>query len=371
MSEKPLIINGKTYISSRRAGEIFGYTNDYIGQLARAGKIESTIVGRSRYVDYSSISDYVRIANGAIKRLDRNIEAQIAPSISSRSLDIIPVAKVVDESKTNYASTKDRKLISVHQINSSVIVKDICLPVYNERRVSLIKVLAGACAVLAVMLFFTGSLFGDGNFILSNLGEKFGTTTYERFAYNEVLAVNSTTFKSILDSGTEIDMKYLGFLDKVENSIVGFFSNTRSRIAGSIRGLFGRDEIYVAQIDPNQVAVSDPAKDDVDVNASLSTLTEDDVRTIASHVIDETLAERIDYFSQARNSHEGIVTSPLGSDPIANERIKNQVRNSFSDRVNIDLSADRSSGVITPVFRDARDDQYFFVIVPVNEGNNE
>ncbi|MCI0619762.1 tail fiber domain-containing protein [Candidatus Wolfebacteria bacterium] len=51
--------NGKTYISSRRAAEISGYTSDYIGQLARAGKIRSKLIGKLRFVDEESTRAYV------------------------------------------------------------------------------------------------------------------------------------------------------------------------------------------------------------------------------------------------------------------------------------------------------------------------
>ena len=53
--KKDLIINGKKFISSKRAAEITGYTCDYVGQLSRLSKIEATMVGRSWYVGEESI----------------------------------------------------------------------------------------------------------------------------------------------------------------------------------------------------------------------------------------------------------------------------------------------------------------------------
>lgn len=50
-----LAINGRLYISSRRAAKECKYTKDYVGQLARAGKVEAQLVGRSWYVDSESI----------------------------------------------------------------------------------------------------------------------------------------------------------------------------------------------------------------------------------------------------------------------------------------------------------------------------
>lgn len=48
--EDQLEIEGKIYISSKRAAEEYGYTKDYIGQMARSGVIEAKLVGRIWYV---------------------------------------------------------------------------------------------------------------------------------------------------------------------------------------------------------------------------------------------------------------------------------------------------------------------------------
>ncbi len=53
-----LIIDGKKFISSRRAAQACSYTQDYVGQLIRDGKIEATKVGRLWFVCESSILNY-------------------------------------------------------------------------------------------------------------------------------------------------------------------------------------------------------------------------------------------------------------------------------------------------------------------------
>lgn len=50
-----LTIDGKLYISSKKAADITGYAKDYIGQLCREGHVEARMVGRSWYVLESSI----------------------------------------------------------------------------------------------------------------------------------------------------------------------------------------------------------------------------------------------------------------------------------------------------------------------------
>jgi len=53
--ESSLIIKGKKFISSRRGAELTGYTMDYIGQLCRAGKLDSQMIGRVRFVEEGSL----------------------------------------------------------------------------------------------------------------------------------------------------------------------------------------------------------------------------------------------------------------------------------------------------------------------------
>lgn len=48
-------LDGREYISASRASKITGYNQDYIGQLARAGKIMSRQVGNRWYVDRDAL----------------------------------------------------------------------------------------------------------------------------------------------------------------------------------------------------------------------------------------------------------------------------------------------------------------------------
>ena len=50
-----LEIQGKIYISSKRAHDLTGYAKDYVGQLARGGKLPATRVGRAWYVEQSAL----------------------------------------------------------------------------------------------------------------------------------------------------------------------------------------------------------------------------------------------------------------------------------------------------------------------------
>jgi|GEM_PF-2777054 len=58
MAASELMIDGKKYVSSGRAAQLIGYTKDYVGQLARAGKVECQMIGRSWYVSEDSIQKH-------------------------------------------------------------------------------------------------------------------------------------------------------------------------------------------------------------------------------------------------------------------------------------------------------------------------
>ncbi len=53
-----LTLDGKVYVSSKRASAITGYAKDYVGQLCREGRVEARQVGRNWYVLETSIREH-------------------------------------------------------------------------------------------------------------------------------------------------------------------------------------------------------------------------------------------------------------------------------------------------------------------------
>jgi hypothetical protein len=56
--DEEVIRNDRTYVSTSLAAELSGYSRDYIGQLARDGYVDSTKVGRKRFVDRGEFIAY-------------------------------------------------------------------------------------------------------------------------------------------------------------------------------------------------------------------------------------------------------------------------------------------------------------------------
>ena len=57
---KEVKIKGKTYIRTAAAAKLYGYSQDYLGQLSREGRIAAKRVGRSWFVDPDSVAAYQR-----------------------------------------------------------------------------------------------------------------------------------------------------------------------------------------------------------------------------------------------------------------------------------------------------------------------
>src|SRR3989344_3791493 len=54
-----IYFEGKKFLSSRRAAELTGYSNDYLARLCRSGKLSGKIVGKSWYIAESSLPHFL------------------------------------------------------------------------------------------------------------------------------------------------------------------------------------------------------------------------------------------------------------------------------------------------------------------------
>ena len=66
----------------------------------------------------------------------------------------------------------------------------------------------------------------------------------------------------------------------------------------------------------------------------------------------------------------GLVVVPSSANEADDEKIKEQIRQSFSDEVSV-TPYDEESGIITPVFRERRDEDYLYILVPLRDENSK
>lgn len=92
-----LSFDGKVFISVNRASELTGYTQDYLGQLCRGGRVPSKMIGRTWYIDHDAVM--------AHKQNPKSRKAKIAqkPELKAVKNDILQDFLSFQE-KLNYIS---------------------------------------------------------------------------------------------------------------------------------------------------------------------------------------------------------------------------------------------------------------------------
>jgi len=101
MSEE-IFLEGKNYVSSKKAAVTSGYAQDYIGQLARSGAIDAQRVGGLWYVNMASLSDYQRNAASY---------APVQPPKGAPELDAV----VSFDGKEYVSAARGAKMTGYHQ----------------------------------------------------------------------------------------------------------------------------------------------------------------------------------------------------------------------------------------------------------------
>jgi len=104
MNGDELQLDGKKYISSKRASKISGYTKDYIGQLSRANKLDARLVGRTWYVAEDSLL--------AHKDGGRKTKAEVNSEKEERSrnlVDNLAVSITKQDPYSSYSFSEDKE----------------------------------------------------------------------------------------------------------------------------------------------------------------------------------------------------------------------------------------------------------------------
>lgn len=100
-------LDGKSYISSSRAAKITGYTSDYVGQLARSGKILSKQVGARWYVDQDALLAHKQEKDALLA----SVQVQSVGIEKTTSSHVIEAAKLAPSPKTHFSYTADAQAL--------------------------------------------------------------------------------------------------------------------------------------------------------------------------------------------------------------------------------------------------------------------
>src|ERR1700742_4372394 len=89
-----LTIDGKKYVSSKRAAELTGYAKDYVGQLCREGRVTARQVGRAWYILETSLMEHRYAANEPVRSVPKGVSSTWeAPTYVAETPQPLPVAE--------------------------------------------------------------------------------------------------------------------------------------------------------------------------------------------------------------------------------------------------------------------------------------
>lgn len=312
-----LILQDKNYISARRVQELFGYTSDYVGQLCRAGKLDCQIVGRSWFVTEKSIIDHKSTMNEIVKNKSREKRKNARKvydlnigrnSINTISDNIVPNNNIVYKNTGAITPEKFQTLLLPSPISYKDFIlespKEIVLPEtlkYESESAPFIPILKKQIAF--VPSSFSAHTLPSSIFEYVSLGTS--KITYSNFKY--ALLIIILIFVSSLSFNISTRLKNV--LSKGFNNISSFV-------------------VTLVTSGSSKVAIEIPTQTQI-------------------------------------QKFNGIAVVPSSHSEVQDEIMKQKIRESFSDEIMIKTDKSGTAGVITPVFKKAKGDDFVYVLVPV------
>ncbi len=362
-----LFFENKQFITSRDAALNSGYTIDYISRLCRSKKIEGKLIGKTWYVGLESLQDFLE-EQGKIKSQkavqlseERKLDYRVA-TIKAKA-EVIPQA--FESVSRNLHALRDRVVAAV-----------------------------GAVVIVAALYGF-GS---HGIPILSNVVlPKIAATADEATKQIASIDLGEVAESAYLSSVASAD-----FVTRLTTQDPAAWSALRANItdtASAIGGATADTERALAlasiEVREGSLATTAGARASVALGADAVTSTlasfTTSVSTFATSVSRAVYATTNGFFSKVAmllrpgyqftdagdvtkkppaaletpQPSEGMVVVPGTGDAESDAAKISRIQKSFSDDVAVVPSADGESGVIKPVFRDSKSDDYLYVLVPL------
>lgn len=392
------IIEGKKYISSRRASEMSEYSSDYIGQLCRANKLDCKMVGRTWFVTEESIHLHKALISreeagrNRINNLKGKSENYISiKKVQTQSSVSNPVSSSVSIKTITESPKIESPIVEVTKSSTDSIVKTspVVSPIIPPIKWNIITETKG---IVSPYIYSN-----DNRPLLPELKKKetagvvSGVVEIKKEKVSEKkpsvakLVINSATAtptptptptpaKSISESLIiKNSISYLKLTrqiilqrviapalvllvmfgvgtgtyivaDKIENNISPELVDSASMVTANIYDAVGSAFLTMKNGYNNVVAFfTSPAKLAMDVPREFGEVT---VSKVTPNGI--------------------VLSSSIGSEQ-GDEDLKNKIKGSFSDDVEISPDNSGTAGVIKPVFKDTKGKDFVYVMVPVKE----
>lgn len=304
--ESELIFDGKTYISATRASRNFGYNPDYIGQLCRKGLIECRRVGRLWFVNPESLKIHEIEAVASKKQ---KIESRIAAKGHNTFVRGL-VKEPTVSANTFKAAFK----------SANYDYKDFYSHLDSAKGASFAKQLT--VGIVSLML-----VFGFASNVVS-----FRSLEITKFYLsNNTLNTTFSYLKSFGNQTGESISYQANIFQSSSQTLVQGFSNLRNLVSNKTKTFFGF------------------------------------LKTDFKLVLSGDQRSEVESRKSSNTRESGLVVVPSTGDSELDSKVKDYVQTSFSDETKIVPDEFGNSGVIKPVFRSEEEQEYVYILVPVDD----
>ena len=318
-----VIFQGKKYISSKRASKISRYSSDYIGQLCRAQKLDSRMLGHTWFVAEDSLIAYKeKVSDEALRTMG---EVEQVSSLSNANTDRL--------------STRQASTISGY---SSDYIGQLCRSGKLD------------CRMVGNTWYITPeSLKSHQIKILSEKVQSLNEHKAEKKVVQAPKPTSNTNFS------------------KQNNR-----RSVQSSLLAKMIGLGVAAAFFLAVVS-GSVALIDPSQNVSGNDSSASAL--DAVKKVFSYMggAYEMIASIFNQNNSTESVHMvsideqlsrglGVAITPSTGSAQKDDLVKQQIQNSFSDQVSVHPDQSGGAGVITPVFKESTGKNFVYVLVPVS-----
>lgn len=381
-----LYFDGKKYISSSRAAKISGYVNDYIGQLCRDGKLECRMVGRSWYVSFESLIAH-KNANGSASKNKSKKPIEIEPpKLSIETFQtthyVVPVIDPEPPQSTEFVSSdinllglvesqrKEPEPLLRHQYVPQVSNLEILsfpvfinpvhevaplqpeIPEKNDRVVPISFPEYRSAPPIASPYRVSPSLHAVSR-ASANTRKVPSSKKVSSFSKAFAISVSSVFalvgFFLSLHVNPSAQLAYSEAFKTVKTNVssLSFDSSTEANVFSSAGGVMNESAVFVYKT-VNGILFD--TRDRILVMAGL----QNEKKIVATKYVEEDV----------RPADTGMVVVPIDQNTNKDATVA-KIKDAFSDEVSVNPSTDNTSGVITPVFKKTKGNDYLYVLVPI------
>lgn len=358
------ILEGKKYISSKRASEISDYTSDYIGQLCRGGKLECKMVGRTWFVTEESLHLHkasvvqLEASRNRIQNIYGGKSAAPAASTVTTSAVAAKIEEKVEEKK---------EIVEVPALTYMADDRPL-MPELKVREVA-------ATTETAT----TGEPAKTIDQIVDEVMPVVNVSPIEDAVIAQT--IDQTSLQTSAQTPSASDVNYREFLktlvpgkyQHLVRSVILRRALTGTLVAVMIVGMIaiaGQPINSKYATHHNKASVADLAINVYDgLKASFNSVY---LLFQSKHLADSGVAPVRpvveDASDTASSTPNGIAVVGSSGSADMDAATKSKIQSSFSDDVTISPDKNGNSGVITPVFKNTPGKDFVYVLVPVKDG---